>query len=108
MNPQAPSKPVMDVSAPRQVASQTPQPASPVSSQLPVRPAPIADNAPPAVAPVAANQAIQQSARPQNKQPARAAVLPQSSAPTGVITIAVLVMMALSALAVVVYMTSQS
>ncbi|MGH7158026.1 MAG: hypothetical protein ACREGD_03045 [Candidatus Saccharimonadales bacterium] len=84
----------MDVSAPR-------PPASPVRDALPVRPAPL--SAEPPKAPQQLPAAPVKAANPR-PQPAP----PRSGAPVGVITIAVLAMMLLSAAAVVVYATSQT
>ena len=91
----------MDVSAPRPLQSAT----TPLNAVDPiaVRPAPRTMELPKS-APVA-------SAKPQQNHPQEqpaATTHPQSGAPVGVITVAVLVMMLLSAAAVIVYATSQT
>ncbi len=98
MNPQTLSKPVMDVSAPRPM-QQPPAAADAIA----VQPAPATNTTTgqPKVTPVApaAKQEVQQKAPVPHKP---------SGAPVGVITVTVLVMMVLSAAAVIVYVTSST
>lgn len=100
MNPQTLSKPVMDVSAPRPM-QQPPAAADAIA----VQPAPAVATAPgqPKTTPVAAPASKPEAERPQanvHRQP--------SGAPVGVITVALLAMMVLSAAAVIVYVTSNT
>lgn len=100
MNPQSATKPVMDISAPRaQAQTIATPPAS--SSQIPVESAPF--NPEPAKPAVPANQE-----HPTHTQAPSKPLPAKSGAPVGVITVAVLVMMLLSAAAVIVYATSQT
>lgn len=91
----------MDVSAPRPSQS----PATPTTSdQIAVRPAPLTAEVP-KTSPPAQSAAATQKTKPDVQ---REAAKPRSGAPVGVITVAVLAMMILSAAAVIVYATSQT
>lgn len=107
MNPNVSSKPVMDVSAPRPL--QQPTAPAPGAGAIAVQPAPLSSftaeparpKAKPEAAPVPLPPLKPEARLPQVDQP-------KTGAPVGVITVAVLVMMLLSASAVIVYVTSQT
>jgi hypothetical protein len=105
MNPQNPSKPVMDVSAPR--PSQQPQAvtAAPRPNEtIGVQPAPPSSEPEKSATSIPQAPSKPVAAKKDKNLPAEH----KSGAPVGVITAAVLVMMLLSAAAVVVYITSQT
>lgn len=89
----------MDVSAPR--PSQSPAASAP--DEIAVRPAPLTTEPP-------KTPQSSQAATPVKEKPSipLEAPKPRSGAPVGVITVAVLVMMVLSAAAIIVYATSQT
>jgi hypothetical protein len=101
MQPTTSNKPVMDVAAPRPAPASVAPPAQ-ASGQLSVRPAPFAQptsqsfQAPAATAPV------------HKSKQAQAAAAVQPHFPVALVTVTVFIMLVLSALAVTVYMTSQT
>lgn len=110
MQPSTPTKPVMDVAPPKSLAP-TPNPfvqnaaaPKPTAAELPVRPAPLSAGTPQPAAPPAA-QPVDTSK--QRKAAAKKdATQSESHAPVALITVTVFVMLVLSALAVIVYITS--
>lgn len=102
MNPTNPSKPVMDVSAPR--SPQPPVADAPRPEPMGVKPAPPSSEP---AHPVATPAPLEMPAKaaPKTKN---VPLEHKTGAPVGVITVAVLVMMLLSAAAVIVYVTSQT
>lgn len=108
MNPQAPTRPVIDVAPP-------PRPGGPVPA-APVRPAPAAQPverpmdvrlAPEEIAAAATSPAVKQTEAAQKKATKQVAA-PKGSTPVGLIGATILCMLALSVIVTIIYFTAQS
>jgi hypothetical protein len=101
MQPITSTKPVMDVSVPRNSAAPS-APLAQASSELPVRPAPFAEPSPHPIQSVENKPILSR-----NHRHAQAAAI-QPHFPVALVTVTVFIMLVLSALAVTVYMTSKT